>query len=127
MATQVDLWGDIGPAEPVRTPVTILREQAALLGRKTKNVLEAKVSSFTLAGGLTHSFNIVVPGLDDYTYELFQIQIGVDAYPVFVSVPPTMATVKLETEQQFTEWLKAKLSSPETKKIIGNLLAQATT
>jgi len=31
----------------------------------------------------------------------------------------------LETEQEFVDWLRRKLSSVETKRIIANLLAQA--
>jgi hypothetical protein len=31
----------------------------------------------------------------------------------------------LSNEQAFTNWLRAKLSSDETKRIIGSLLAQA--
>jgi hypothetical protein len=35
MAAQTDLWGEIAQ-EQVRTPVTIMKEQAALLGKKTQ-------------------------------------------------------------------------------------------
>ena len=34
MATQADFWGQI-QVDDIRTPVAILREQAALLGPKT--------------------------------------------------------------------------------------------
>jgi len=121
MATQVDFWGEIGRAEPVRTPVAILREQAALLGSKTQNVVEVKVSPLALKGGFVLQFNIVVPGLDHYPYELFEIVTGVSPYAV------TGAGKELTTEEEFTDWLNAKLSSPETKRTISNLLAQAIT
>jgi hypothetical protein len=38
-----DLWPDNLVAEIPRTPTHILREQAAALGRKTRNVVQAKV------------------------------------------------------------------------------------
>jgi len=120
MATQTDLWGEIAPTQ-VRTPAAILREQAALLGSKARNVVEADVTTFTLGNTFYHRFNLVVPGLDGYTYELFTISTDVSPYPVDVGGK------QMQTEQEFTEWLRAKLSSPETKKIINNLLAQATT
>lgn len=43
----VDLWpADIG--EPnIRTPVSILREQASLLGEKTNNIVEGQVAEIT--------------------------------------------------------------------------------
>ncbi len=119
MATQTDFWGGIAPTQ-VRTPAAILREQAALLGSKTRNVVEADITTFTLGSTFYHRFNLVVPGLG-YTYELFSISTGVSPYPVDVG------DTQMQTEQEFTEWLRAKLSSAETKKIINNLLAQATT
>lgn len=123
MATQVDFWGEIGPAEPVRAPVAILREQAALLGTKTQNVVEARVSTSVASGNLYHSFDLVVPALGGYTYQLFVIAAGAGPYPITL----VRTDDKFQTEQEFTSWLKTKLSSPETKKIIANLLAQATT
>jgi hypothetical protein len=35
--------------------------------------------------------------------------------------------VELPGEEQFIEWLRDILSSPETKKLIGTLLAQVST
>jgi hypothetical protein len=46
MATQTDFWGEIVSAAE-RTPVSIMREQAALLGTKTRNLIEARVESST--------------------------------------------------------------------------------
>ena len=122
MATKVDFWGEIGPAE-VRTPAAILREQAALLGTKTRNVVVAKVSTQVDGDTFFHSFKLVVPALSGYAYELFTIANGVNPYPVTVAFSPP---VKVKTEEEFTTWLKSTLSSTETKKIISNLLAQAT-
>jgi hypothetical protein len=121
MAAHADLWGEIAPSA-VRTPATILREQASLLGSKTKNTIEAKVDSRVSGSLLYHSFNLVVPALDHYTYELFQVSHDVNLYPVHVGFP---FTVDLADEEAFVKWLGQKLSSAETKGIIGNLLAQA--
>lgn len=121
MATHADLWGEISP-NVVRTPVSILREQASLLGVKTGNLIEGKVESRVAGSLLNHSFNLVVPALDNYSYELFQISHGVNLYPVHVGF---QYVVDLENEEAFVKWLAQKLSSAETKRIIGNLLAQA--
>lgn len=121
MATQADFWGEIAPAQ-VRTPVSILREQAALLGRKTNNTLEAKVSTTVSEASLfVHNFDLVVPALDGYTYRLFRLYHGADIYPVRTDDTPQK---RLENEYEFSEWLRERLSSPETKRIIANLLAQ---
>ena len=133
MAAQPDFWGEIGSAEVVRTPVLILREQAALLGKKTKGLVEATVDTDASGGSFIHRFKLVVPALDNYTYELFSISNGIDFYPMeahgfqnrskFGSMV-TMST--LRSEDEFLHWLQEILSSPETKKIIANILAQAT-
>ena len=129
MAAQTDLWGDIIQAE-VRTPVAILREQASLLGIKTKNLIEASVKTSVKGGEFRHSFRLVVPALDGYTYELFEIFHGVSIYPI--TVPNRVGNLeapglRLKDEEAFLNWLGHQLSSNETKRIISNLLAQATT
>jgi hypothetical protein len=97
-----------------------MREQAALLGAKTKNLVEASVSTYVIDGSILHSLDLVVPALDRYTYNLFTISHGPSIYPVKVRYRDT----QFETEQEFIEWLGEKLSSPETKRIVSNLLSQ---
>jgi hypothetical protein len=141
MAAQTDFWGEIVPAQE-RTPLAILREQASLLGTKTKNLVDATVdTSVTPDGQFVHRFTLVVPSLSSYKYELFRIEHGVASYPITVAseVPSAQLTrglvnllvnprlsPQLQTEQEFVDWLRHKLSSDETKRIIANLLAQAT-
>ena len=125
MTAQTDFWGEIVPAQE-RTPLAILREQASLLGTKTKNLVEATVDTSVnplARNEFIHRFALVVPSLGNYKYELFRIEHGVAIYPIHTSEPPALG---LETEQEFTDWLHRKLSSAETKRIIANLLAQAT-
>ena len=142
MTAQTDFWGEIVPAQE-RTPLAILREQASLLGTKTKNLVEATVdTSVTPGGQFVHRFTLVVPSLSSYKYELFRIEHGVAIYPIKVSSEVPLARTsrgleehllayaslnpQLDTEQEFVDWLRNKLSSDETKRIIANLLAQAT-
>lgn len=120
MATQTDFWGDIAPTV-VRTPSAILKEQAALLGTKTRNLIEARVNTDAAFGEIRHRFFLVVPALGDYTYQLFRIEHDVNLYPVTVESEPP---VRLDSERDFIKWLQATLSSDHTKKIVGNLLAQ---
>ena len=120
MATQTDLWGDLAPAE-VRTPLSIMREQAALLGTKTQNLVEAVVSTVVVGEEFTHYFNLVVPALSNYAYQLFVVSHRIDLYPLTVRNPEFR---QLENEHEFVEWLGRTLSSIETRKIISNLLAQ---
>src|SRR5271170_6263647 len=121
MAAHADLWGEIAPSS-VRTPASILREQASLLGTKTNQLIEGKVETQIEGNRFYHLFNLVVPVLDNYCYELFRIWTNVSLYPVHVSPPPY---TEVEDEAAFVNWLALKLSSSETKRVIGNLLAQA--
>src|ERR1039458_5495801 len=129
MAAQPDLWGEIVPAA-VRTPLAVLREQAALLGPKTKNLIEATVttSKARFLDQFVHHFNLVAPTLDGYKFELFSVTHGIALYPVSVPGDPQgPPTTTLSSEEELIEWLRHKLSSRDTKEIVSNLLAQVTT
>ncbi len=122
MSAKADLWGDIEVVEG-QTPLSILREQAALLGTKTQNLVKARVRTYggSDASFIRHSFRLVVPALDAYEYELFAIMHRpIDLYPVHLE-----REEQLESEDKFKAWLLQKLSSSETKKILSNLIAQA--
>ena len=131
--SQPDLWGDIELAG-TRTPLVIMREQAALLGQKTKNVVKAKVNPGTTPGFLHYSFRLVVPALDGYNYELFSVRHRVEEpYPVMVetvtrNAPAPLGRAAIEkhlsNEAEFTSWLQRQLSSPKTKKIVATLFSQ---
>jgi hypothetical protein len=123
----VDFWPDISASKP-RTPLSLMKQQAALLGKHTNNLLEAEVETTSSGDKLFHRFIIVAPSLD-YRYQLFGVTHGVTLYPVQVlSAPPSGTIVPIggiEDEGMFVNWLKAVLSSEETKRILGSLLAQA--
>jgi hypothetical protein len=122
MAAKADYRGEVGSGA-IRTPVSILREQAGLLGPKTHNLIEAKVETEAGEGdGFMHSFYLVVPALDNYRYRLFKIYHPIGLYPVQVAGQD----VRLQTEETFNEWLRERLSSEQTKRIVANLLAQVS-
>jgi hypothetical protein len=128
-----DLWPEIEQSQVV-PPVAILRGQAALLGKKTNHLLEGRVvSTSTGYGFFVHSFYIVAPALDDYTYKLFEISHGADPYPVLVPGLPHRGALgygvpveapQLASEQELLDYIRKILNSDETKRVIGSLLAQ---
>ena len=118
MATQPDFWGELDFPQ-IRTPADILREQAALLGRKTRNLIEAKVYTSVLHGDFIHTLDLVVPTLDNYSYQLIWIAHGIELYPVRTE------DKRLNSEFEFTEWVRQTLSSEKTRRIVSSLLAQA--
>jgi hypothetical protein len=119
MAALTDLWGNLDTEELVRTPVSILKEQASLLGKKTGNVIEARVETSFSGGEFSHRLLLVAPALDGYTYELLKFYHRAELYPVLA------AGMQLDDEELFMKWLGTKLSSAETHRIITNLLSQS--
>jgi hypothetical protein len=127
---QRDFWPDIAVLELVSTPLTLLKEQATALARKTKGLLEGRIHTTNRIGTtdrigeFTHSFAIVAPTLDNYSYELFRVAHGVSMYPARIEVSSS-SRFEVKTEQEFVDALKQVLSSPETMRVISALLAQA--
>jgi hypothetical protein len=145
-----DLWPkDIGHAN-MRAPVTILREQALLLGDKTQNLVKADVD--TLSPSLVdrmgspyqyygqpesvfvHNFYLVAPALDNYRYKLFDIAHPVDLYPVDFHLDEDIqeellsqngkGTLSAQTEDEFIDILGKILNSRKAKHVVHALLAQ---
>jgi hypothetical protein len=131
-----DLWPkDMGYAGELKAPITILREQASLLGRKTRNLVEAEVRQ---RGGheqqFAYEFNIVAPTLGPYRYLLFWIRHGIDLYPVQIMIDGDMArqisggSPKLgaQSEEEFLGHLERILNAGKTRRVIQALLAQVS-
>ena len=121
-----DLWPEIEQSQVV-PPVAILRGQAALLGKKTNHLLEGRVVTRTTgSGGFVHSFYIVAPTLDDYTYKLFEIEHVANQYPVRPTMlkQPGPFKLLLASEEDLLDYIRRILNSDETKRVIGSLLAQ---
>jgi hypothetical protein len=122
----LDLWPEeIAPAQ-VTPPAAIMQAQASLLGKRTKFKLRGSVVTSMMGNDIYHRFVLVAPTLQDYRYELFAIVHGVIPYPVRVwSAPRGVSADELPDEHAFVDWLRGVLSSDETMRIVGALLAQA--
>ena len=134
-----------------KSPVAILREQAALLGQSTQNLVKAKVAEGQLAPlpeGLSrvigisgqsllmkpnfvYDFFITAPPLGAYRYKAFTIEYGIDLYPVRieadedVQVEITSKSFLLaESETEFVEILGEIFATEKMRRVISTLLAQ---
>lgn len=146
-----DLWpSDFAAVATSKSAVTILKEQASLLGSKTKNIVKAYVTRLSVpvvldspfAGYSTASraepfqygFYLRGPALDNYTYRLFTISFGVDPYPAKLevdddigkelSVVPGQGIIAAD-ETQFVQVLSDVLASQKTRKIIHAIYSQS--
>ncbi len=135
-----DLWPDDIQVVKVKAPVTILREQASLLGQRTKNIVRAEVH--VVAGLHFHpfvfSFHIVGPALGNYRYKLFEIRHGIELYParialddeesvkeIFPWITNSGRVVEAGSEEEFMEYLRRIFESQKTRRVIGAILAQS--
>jgi len=140
-----DLWPkSIVETARLISPLSILKEQAALLGKKTSNILEGLVMPIsyeeTLLGfvkgintdeALYYAFIITAPTLS-YRYRLFTITQSIDLYPLWIALPGDIASelgvqrdLKVNSESEFLEALAKIFASKKTGRIIHGLLAQA--
>jgi hypothetical protein len=116
------LWpDDIGESDLV-TPVSIMREQAALLGERTENLVTAEVVTAANGPFIIHNFILEAPALS-YRYQLFSADHQVSLYPVDVNYNKT--TTRCTDEAQFRQKLGQILGADATKQIVRALKAQS--
>ncbi len=154
--TTESLWpSDFGEID-TKSPVAILKEQGAQLGRLTKNILTGEVtltasnrvnnpfmselekSSHKLGkvfikpssyaqDTISFNFNLKASALQDYRYVLFVIEYDIaKCYPLKFHLTDGKYT-NIKDETEFQEALKEIFASDRTKKVIQSLLAQSTT
>jgi hypothetical protein len=121
-----NLWPeDIAVTDDV-APVTILKEQASLLGQRTQNIVEAYVIKPKYATHrdppFRYNFYLMAPALD-YRYQLFTITHGLEFYPVSITFEDL--TVEIADEDGLMQELANIFSSEKTKRIISSLIAQS--
>ena len=138
MATAIDdLWpSDIAASEGEVPPIAILKQQASLLGQRTKNLLEAEVKTETddFQRMFKHTLILVAPALNFYRYPLLAVEHHVTKmYPATIKVtwldkPPgdTILEISARNEEAFKSELRRVLGDDETKRVIATLLAQST-
>ncbi len=116
-----DFWPDNIADSKLTTPLAILKEQAALLGEETKQLVTGEVVTGVLGPLFVHSFYIVAPTLR-YRYELFTASHAINYYPLTVQFANQKTS--LNNEDDFRAQLKTILSDPHTLNVVHSILAQ---
>jgi len=141
MTEIVDLWPDKIAVEKLITPVTILRQQASLLGKKTKNIVQGEVEdlrAFNL-NDFKYAFYFVAPALENYRYKLLDIFYELSLYPVKIDVEEEVyeempdkyinifkhESIIANSEEEFMEILKVIFNSEKVLRVISVLLSQS--
>lgn len=130
-----DLWLDEIKSTEIISPVTIIKEQGKILGRKTNNIVVGEVkhidsNQFPFAYGFA-----LVCSTINYEYYLFDFLFPIEMYPVIIipdnsianelSLPSRNPEITIESEQGLIESLKKIFSAQKTVKIITTLLSQS--
>lgn len=116
-----DLWpDDITPEDDLRAPITILKEQASLLGKKTNNLVKGEVErdieDYTSTRDyFIYNFFLVAPALEDYHYLLFDIVYHIPFYPVVIG---HMDDDTLKEINYQKDWSKSELIAPSEEELI---------
>jgi hypothetical protein len=137
-----DLWPDDIGISSLRAPLTILKEQAANLGQKTKNIVEARVmqlesNSYLKDYDFVYGFFLTSAALNNYQYLLFTAKMTVDFYPLRIEYETSIGEelggdytgigffVEVRDEEQFFAVLKEIFSATKTRRVVQALLAQS--
>jgi len=120
-----NLWGDLPKAGDLRTPITILREQASVLGDATNNVLVGDVITGRRLEGFRLSLGIVAPALDNYRIAILAVNHDMTLYPLLVTDLLSGGEIQCADEEAFKAALKDILSGPRVHQVINSLLSQS--
>ncbi len=120
-----DLWPPNFGNTTVDPPLRLLREQAGHLTERTSGLIEGLVATAKDGDNFVHSFYVVVPTLDNYSYLLFAVNHPVLLYPALLVTDPAEEQLRADTPLDFRENVRKILGSERTLRIIRALLAQA--
>jgi len=143
-----DLWpDDIGRHIKLKAPVSILKEQGTLLGRKTGNLVKG-VINIVISSDKDHFayiFYLVAPALGDYHYRLLEVSHSVDLYPlgietdedVLMELPVDVKAygemrgrqpkpiLVADSQDRFIEILRAIFATKKVRRVIEAIIAQS--
>ena len=134
----LDLWGDLNlKNEDNEDPFAILNKQVKVFEKKVKEVLFIRLVKINISDSkskysLSTNFEIVSPGLDNYSYTLFTVYSRAESdYPIGIECnyikdkKSTDDSLKLDHEcndkEEFIKALSSVLQSEDSKKIIRTL------
>jgi len=133
--TMIDLWPEDIRAVSVKAPVTILREQAAFLGQRTKNIVTAEVVRCVSIDTVKFAFYIVGPAISNYRWRVFTMSYGAEYYPLTLELAPGVlqgfcddaaphgVTATISSRDEFLVELRKVFAADKTLRVIRAILA----
>ena len=136
-----NLWPEdlLSDFKKIKTPVSILKEQGALLGEKTKNIITGIVARTRFLGDEEDKFSSIFMIRSDalkYSYNLFYITYEVTLYPVEICIYDVDILVELglddkkksvvtKDEVEFKTFLKKVFRTKKVGSLISAILSQS--
>jgi hypothetical protein len=109
----------------LRTPLSILREQATALTEQTNGLLVGQVETKQESDGeLLIRLEITVPGLNDYRLRILNFRQPIGLYPGRVFGMGILSFEDVKSEEEFVTVVKRALSSQAIKNVLTSLMSQ---
>jgi hypothetical protein len=119
------LWGDPSTLKSIRTPKTMLTEQADFLNQTTGGLIRAQVNATQNGANLSFSLSIIAPVLNNYNFTVCMVTHDVNIYPCKIYSSEDNTWQDCENEEELRVRLRTVLSSDKTRRIIEALLSQS--
>jgi len=124
-----NLWGNLDLDVPLRTPATVLKEQANMLSSITNGVLSGDVRVSQTSKAFLTEMYIVAPAINNYEINILDIESDslVGLYPVIVrpQLGESDQGIECQNEEELTTVLEGILGSKRIKQAIRSLVAQS--
>jgi hypothetical protein len=120
-----ELWPEsFGENQDTKTPSTILKQAAAQLGQRTKQLVRAKVDASVRGDNIELTMWLEAPSLE-YRYKLFELSHDISSfYPLHTGEWTKGGEIIVGSEDELIEYLKKVFASEKTTKLISNLMKQ---
>jgi len=121
----VDSFWAVPDVATLRTPVTILREQATALTEQTSGLLVGQVETNQKSDeSLIIQLEIIVPALNDYRVRILNYEQPISLYPGRISGMGIIGSDLVESEEGFVTSVRRVLSSQVIKNVLTSLMSQ---
>jgi len=117
---KIDLWPEINLEAHEDEPIKILKDQAEILGQKTKNLITGDVVTNTESGVIYHTLYLVAPILDNYRYSLLKIAHTSMQYPLFI-YDYSKENGRIKARKKYKPTIAGRLAETTSRMSIGQL------
>lgn len=124
MQSEKNLWGNLPSLANLNTPFTLLKQQAAMLGKMTDGLLVGDVLRDQRGQDFIARLRINVPALNSYIYNVVEVNYPAELYPLKVTdlTGDMGKAIPCASEEEFEQVLSDILSSESVRRVVTTLL-----